>query len=72
MKFIKIILVSVLLTACGSEKDYKEIRVEDSDSDVVEKCWDEYQYPINIDCRYYPKECFELRRTIRVCENRRI
>jgi len=72
MKFIKIILVSVLLTACGSDREYREVRVEEKKPRIIKKCWDEYRYPPGVDCRYYPRECFRLRQTIRVCENRRI
>ena len=72
MKFIKIILVSVLLTACGSDREYREVRVEEKKPKIIKKCWDEYRYPPGVDCRYYPRECFRLRQTVRVSENRRI
>ena len=72
MKLIKIALASVLLTACGSDREYREVRVEEKKPKIIKKCWDEYRYPPGVDCRYYPRECFRLRQTIRVCENRRI
>ena len=68
-------MLTVILTSCGSEKSAKEITPQQPDRTKTEtRCWYEYEYTPDYECERKRrncgkrKSCKPIRTTVQVCE----